>query len=159
MKVAPLAFMRGRTLNDSFVILDEAQNTTSEQMKMFLTRIGFGAKAVVTGDVPDYALVYGNPARLHGHVCACGEKLPVGTYYLAVRAIDKEEYLGVAAETRQVQIIADFKPDIIMVTPSYSLAIADEMERQGVDPKRCSLRLISRTFACTASAMRLKSAV
>ena len=51
IEVAPLAFMRGRSLNDSFVILDEAQNTTNEQMKMFLTRIGFGSKAVVTGDI------------------------------------------------------------------------------------------------------------
>ncbi len=51
IEVAPLAFMRGRTLNDSFVILDEAQNTTTEQMKMFLTRIGFGSRAVITGDV------------------------------------------------------------------------------------------------------------
>ncbi len=51
IEVAPIAFMRGRTLNDSFVILDEAQNTTSEQMKMFLTRIGFGSKAVINGDV------------------------------------------------------------------------------------------------------------
>ena len=49
IEVAPIAFMRGRTLNDAFIILDEAQNTTSEQMKMFLTRIGFGSKAVVTG--------------------------------------------------------------------------------------------------------------
>jgi len=51
IEVAPLAFMRGRTLNDSFIILDEAQNTTSEQMKMFLTRLGFGSKAVITGDI------------------------------------------------------------------------------------------------------------
>jgi phosphate starvation-inducible PhoH-like protein len=51
IEVAPLAYMRGRTLNDSFIILDEAQNTTAEQMKMFLTRLGFGSKAVVTGDV------------------------------------------------------------------------------------------------------------
>jgi len=51
IEVAPLAFMRGRTLNDSFIILDEAQNTTSEQMKMFLTRLGFNSKAVVTGDI------------------------------------------------------------------------------------------------------------
>jgi phosphate starvation-inducible PhoH-like protein len=50
IEIAPLAFMRGRTLSDAFIILDEAQNTTSEQMKMFLTRIGFGSKAVVTGD-------------------------------------------------------------------------------------------------------------
>jgi phosphate starvation-inducible PhoH-like protein len=51
IEVAPLAFMRGRTLNDSFIILDEAQNSTSEQMKMFLTRIGFNSKAVITGDI------------------------------------------------------------------------------------------------------------
>jgi phosphate starvation-inducible protein PhoH and related proteins len=63
IEVAPLAFMRGRTLNDSFVILDEAQNTTIEQMKMFLTRIGFGSKAVVTGDVTQTDLPTG---RLSG---------------------------------------------------------------------------------------------
>jgi phosphate starvation-inducible PhoH-like protein len=51
VEVAPLAFMRGRTLNNSFIILDEAQNTSPEQMKMFLTRIGFGSKVVVTGDM------------------------------------------------------------------------------------------------------------
>lgn len=51
IEIAPLAFMRGRTLNDSFIILDESQNTTKEQMKMFLTRIGFGSKAVITGDI------------------------------------------------------------------------------------------------------------
>ena len=51
IEIAPLAFMRGRTLNESFVILDEAQNTTNEQMKMFLTRIGFGSTAVITGDI------------------------------------------------------------------------------------------------------------
>ena len=51
IEIAPLAFMRGRSLNDSFIILDEAQNTTVEQMKMFLTRMGFGSKAVVTGDI------------------------------------------------------------------------------------------------------------
>jgi phosphate starvation-inducible PhoH-like protein len=51
IEIAPLAFMRGRTLNDSFIILDEAQNTTSEQMKMFLTRLGFNSKTVVTGDI------------------------------------------------------------------------------------------------------------
>lgn len=59
IEVAPLAFMRGRTLNESFVILDEAQNTTIEQMKMFLTRIGFGSKAVVTGDVTQIDLPRG----------------------------------------------------------------------------------------------------
>ncbi len=64
IEVAPLAFMRGRTLNDAFVILDEAQNTTSEQMKMFLTRLGFGSKAVVTGDVTQIDLPVGRVSGL-----------------------------------------------------------------------------------------------
>jgi len=64
VEVAPLAFMRGRTLNDAFVILDEAQNTTSEQMKMFLTRLGFGSKAVVTGDVTQIDLPLGKTSGL-----------------------------------------------------------------------------------------------
>lgn len=64
LEIAPLAFMRGRTLNHAFVILDEAQNTTREQMKMFLTRIGFGAKAVVTGDVSQVDLPKGTPSGL-----------------------------------------------------------------------------------------------
>jgi len=59
IEVAPLAFMRGRTLNDSFVILDEAQNTTSEQMKMFLTRLGISSKAVITGDITQIDLPNG----------------------------------------------------------------------------------------------------
>lgn len=67
IEVAPLAFMRGRTLNDAFVILDEAQNTTAEQMKMFLTRLGFGSRAVVTGDVTQIDLPYG---RLSGLIQA-----------------------------------------------------------------------------------------
>ncbi|HEX5208095.1 MAG TPA: PhoH family protein [Steroidobacteraceae bacterium] len=64
IEVAPLAFMRGRSLNDSFIILDEAQNTTVEQMKMFLTRIGFGSKAVVTGDVTQTDLPAGRQSGL-----------------------------------------------------------------------------------------------
>ena len=64
IEVAPLAFMRGRTLSDAFIILDEAQNTTSEQMKMFLTRIGFGSKAVITGDVTQIDLPTGKRSGL-----------------------------------------------------------------------------------------------
>ncbi|HEX3577817.1 MAG TPA: PhoH family protein [Thermoanaerobaculia bacterium] len=64
IEIAPLAFMRGRTLNDAFIILDEAQNTTPEQMKMFLTRLGFGAKAVVTGDVTQVDLPTGSKSGL-----------------------------------------------------------------------------------------------
>jgi len=64
IEIAPIAFMRGRTLNDSFVILDEAQNTTSEQMKMFLTRLGFGSKAVITGDITQIDLPSGQVSGL-----------------------------------------------------------------------------------------------
>jgi phosphate starvation-inducible PhoH-like protein len=64
IEIAPIAFMRGRTLNDSFVILDEAQNTTSEQMKMFLTRLGFGSKAVITGDITQIDLPTGRASGL-----------------------------------------------------------------------------------------------
>ena len=64
IEIAPIAFMRGRTLNDSFVILDEAQNTTSEQMKMFLTRLGFNSKAVVTGDITQIDLPPGKTSGL-----------------------------------------------------------------------------------------------
>jgi phosphate starvation-inducible PhoH-like protein len=64
IEIAPIAFMRGRTLNDSFVILDEAQNTTTEQMKMFLTRLGFGAKAVITGDITQIDLPPGRTSGL-----------------------------------------------------------------------------------------------
>jgi phosphate starvation-inducible PhoH-like protein len=65
IEIAPIAFMRGRTLNDSFVILDEAQNTTTEQMKMFLTRLGFGSKAVITGDITQIDLP---PGRTSGMI-------------------------------------------------------------------------------------------
>jgi phosphate starvation-inducible PhoH-like protein len=64
IEIAPIAFMRGRTLNDAFVILDEAQNTTSEQMKMFLTRLGFNSKAVITGDITQVDLPNGRRSGL-----------------------------------------------------------------------------------------------
>lgn len=64
IEIAPLAFMRGRTLNDSFIILDEAQNTTSEQMKMYLTRLGFNSKTVITGDVTQIDLPHGKISGL-----------------------------------------------------------------------------------------------
>ncbi len=64
IEIAPLAFMRGRTLNDSFIILDEAQNTTSEQMKMYLTRLGFGSKTVITGDITQIDLPSGRASGL-----------------------------------------------------------------------------------------------
>jgi len=64
IEIAPLAFMRGRTLNDSFIILDEAQNTTSEQMKMYLTRLGFNSKTVITGDITQIDLPHGKTSGL-----------------------------------------------------------------------------------------------
>ncbi|WP_130806630.1 PhoH family protein [Senegalia massiliensis] len=64
IEIAPLAYMRGRTLDSAFVILDEAQNTTSEQMKMFLTRLGFGSKAIITGDITQVDLPYGKTSGL-----------------------------------------------------------------------------------------------
>jgi phosphate starvation-inducible PhoH-like protein len=64
IEIAPLAYMRGRTLNDAFVILDEAQNTTREQMKMFLTRIGFNSRAIITGDVTQVDLPRGKGSGL-----------------------------------------------------------------------------------------------
>src|SRR6202007_240139 len=78
IEVAPLAFMRGRTLNDSFVILDEAQNTTSEQMKMFLTRLGFNSKAVVTGDVTQIDLPAGKKSGLLEALEVCGRIPGIG---------------------------------------------------------------------------------
>jgi len=78
IEIAPLAFMRGRTLNDSFVILDEAQNTTSEQMKMFLTRLGFNSKAVITGDITQIDLPVGKKSGLIEAIEICGKIEGIG---------------------------------------------------------------------------------
>jgi phosphate starvation-inducible protein PhoH and related proteins len=78
IEVAPLAFMRWRTLNDSFVILDEAQNTTSEQMKMFLTRLGFNSKAVITGDITQIDLPAGKKSGLIEAMEVCGKIEGIG---------------------------------------------------------------------------------
>jgi phosphate starvation-inducible protein PhoH and related proteins len=81
IEIAPLAFMRGRTLNDSFVILDEAQNTTSEQMKMFLTRLGFNSKAVVTGDITQIDLPTGKKSGLIEALEICGKIQGIGVVH------------------------------------------------------------------------------
>ena len=78
IEIAPLAFMRGRTLNDSYVILDEAQNTTSEQMKMFLTRLGFNSKAVITGDVTQIDLPFGKKSGLVEALDICAKIEGIG---------------------------------------------------------------------------------
>jgi phosphate starvation-inducible PhoH-like protein len=87
IEVAPIAFMRGRTLNDAFVILDEAQNTTSEQMKMFLTRLGFGSKAVVTGDVTQIDLPTGRVSGLVEALKVVGDIDGVATVYFDERDV------------------------------------------------------------------------
>lgn len=87
IEVAPLAFMRGRTLNESFVILDEAQNTTIEQMKMFLTRIGFGSKAVVTGDVTQIDLPRGITSGLRDAIDVLSEVDSVAFTFFQARDV------------------------------------------------------------------------
>jgi phosphate starvation-inducible protein PhoH and related proteins len=87
IEVAPLAFMRGRTLNDSFVILDEAQNTTSEQMKMFLTRLGFNSKAVITGDITQIDLPAGRRSGLVEALEVVGKIAGIGFVYFNERDV------------------------------------------------------------------------
>src|SRR5258708_1511370 len=79
IEIAPIAFMRGRTLNDSFVILAEAQNTTSEQMKMFVTRLGFNSKAVITGDITQIALRSGKKSGMIESMAICGRMPGIST--------------------------------------------------------------------------------
>ena len=87
IEIAPIAFMRGRTLNDAFVILDEAQNTTSEQMKMFLTRLGFNSKAVVTGDVTQIDLPPGRRSGLIEAVEVVGKVTGISIIYFTERDV------------------------------------------------------------------------
>ena len=118
VEVAPLAFMRGRTLNDSFVILDEAQNTTSEQMKMFLTRLGFNSKAVVTGDVTQIDLPAGRRSglvealevvgRIEGIAFLRFDERDVVRHNLVQQIIKAYEEFG-AGEARRIHSAANHK--------------------------------------------------
>ncbi len=87
IEIAPIAFMRGRTLNDAFVILDEAQNTTSEQMKMFLTRLGFNSKAVITGDVTQIDLPNGRRSGLVEAIEVVGKVSGISMIYFTERDV------------------------------------------------------------------------
>jgi phosphate starvation-inducible PhoH-like protein len=91
IEIAPLAYMRGRTLDDSFIILDEAQNTTTEQMKMFLTRLGFGSKAVVTGDVTQVDLPKGAVSGLVDAARVLTGITGIAITYLTVRDVVRHE--------------------------------------------------------------------
>jgi phosphate starvation-inducible protein PhoH and related proteins len=87
IEIAPIAFMRGRTLNDAFVILDEAQNTTSEQMKMFLTRLGFNSKAVITGDITQIDLPNGRRSGLVEAIEVVGKVPSISFIYFTERDV------------------------------------------------------------------------
>ncbi|MCL5670688.1 MAG: PhoH family protein [Acidobacteria bacterium] len=91
IEIAPIAFMRGRTLNDAFVILDEAQNTTSEQMKMFLTRLGFNSKAVITGDVTQVDLPEGRRSGLMEAVEVVSKVLGIAFVYFTERDVVRHQ--------------------------------------------------------------------
>ena len=94
IEIAPLAYMRGRTLNESFIILDEAQNTTIEQMKMFLTRIGFGSKAVITGDVTQIDLPRGQTSGLVHVQAVLKEVSDVGFTWFTSRDVVRHRLVG-----------------------------------------------------------------
>ena len=91
IEIAPLAFMRGRTLNDAFVILDEAQNTTTEQMKMFLTRLGFGSKAVITGDITQIDLPVGKSSGLIEAIRVVGQIEGIAFVYFDERDVARHK--------------------------------------------------------------------
>ena len=91
VEVAPLAYMRGRTLSDSFIILDEAQNTTTEQMKMFLTRLGFRSKAVVTGDLTQTDLPGARRSGLSEAIEVLRDIPAIGMAYLTSRDVVRHE--------------------------------------------------------------------
>lgn len=91
IEIAPIAFMRGRTLNDAFVILDEAQNTTSEQMKMFLTRLGFNSKAVVTGDITQIDLPEGRRSGLTEAIEVVGKVPGISLVYFTERDVVRHQ--------------------------------------------------------------------
>jgi phosphate starvation-inducible protein PhoH and related proteins len=91
IEIAPIAFMRGRTLNDAFVILDEAQNTTSEQMKMFLTRLGFNSKAVITGDITQVDLPEGRRSGLMEAVDVVKRVLGISFVYFTERDVVRHQ--------------------------------------------------------------------
>lgn len=140
IEVAPLAYMRGRTLNDSFIILDEAQNTTPEQMKMFLTRLGFGSKIVVTGDITQVDLPGGTSSGLrqvehilHGVEDIAFPELTsddVVRHELVGRIVDAYEVFGVTNRRRQER---RERKDARREAAAQRGTSQDAQERQGED--------------------------
>jgi phosphate starvation-inducible PhoH-like protein len=128
IEVAPLAYMRGRTLNDAFVVLDEAQNTTPEQMKMFLTRIGFNARAVITGDISQTDLPSGRRSGLvvareilqdiEGVAFATFDAADVVRHPIVQRIVEAYEHHAAVAEAAAEARAAARRPDPVTDTPS-----------------------------------------
>jgi len=147
IEIAPIAFMRGRTLNDSFVILDEAQNTTSEQMKMFVTRLGFNSKAVITGDVTQIDLPNAKRSGLleaadvlkhvEGLTFAYFDDTDVVRHHLVqriIRAYDEHKARVAEGETGLLESRANGKSNGAEIVPAdQNRAPASEVERQDLE--------------------------
>src|SRR5437667_2807131 len=129
IEIAPIAFMRGRTLNDSFVILDEAQNTTSEQMKMFLTRLGFGAKAVITGDITQIDLPLGRTSGLVEAMKVVSAIEGISFIYFDERDVVRHKLVQ-----QIVKAYEKFTDGTGSARPSTSSGRADLARREAVEP-------------------------
>jgi phosphate starvation-inducible PhoH-like protein len=110
IEIAPLAFMRGRTLNDAFVILDEAQNTTTEQMKMFLTRLGFGSKAVITGDITQIDLPTGKTSGLNEALKVVAQVEGIAFVYFDERDVARHKLVQAIVKAYETATIANGTP-------------------------------------------------
>jgi phosphate starvation-inducible PhoH-like protein len=125
IEVAPIAFMRGRTLNDAFVILDEAQNTTAEQMKMFLTRLGFGSKAVVTGDITQIDLPTGRASGLVEAMHVVGKIEGIEFVYFDERDVVRHKLVQAIVKAYEVYGNGEASPRVRAVGAAPSTARGD----------------------------------
>jgi phosphate starvation-inducible protein PhoH and related proteins len=132
IEIAPIAFMRGRTLNDSFVILDEAQNTTSEQMKMFLTRLGFGAKAVITGDITQIDLPAGRTSGLVEAMKVVGAIEGISFVYFDDRDVVRHKL--VQQIVKAYEAFSNGGP-LASGRPSTTSSMVDAARREAVEPR------------------------
>jgi phosphate starvation-inducible protein PhoH and related proteins len=132
IEIAPIAFMRGRTLNDSFVILDEAQNTTSEQMKMFLTRLGFGAKVVITGDVTQIDLPAGRTSGLVEAMKVVSAIEGIAFVYFDDRDVVRHKL--VQQIVKAYESFSNGGP-IAHGRPSTTSAVVEAVRREAVEPR------------------------
>ena len=117
IEIAPLAFMRGRTLNDAFVVLDEAQNTTTEQMKMFLTRLGHGSKAVVTGDITQIDLPPARPSGVKQALKVLRDVRGVSVIYFTERDVVRHKLVQAIVKAYEALAPADGDADAASASP------------------------------------------